>query len=86
MDHVQLSNCWHMKKAYFLMMRIILYKRGILHEHGVKKGSLFKEFIYILKAKSNFSFLNISILVLILSKWNIAISFQHFSSHNSRKM
>ena len=33
----------------------------------------------------HFSFLNISILGLILSKWNIAISFQHFSTHNSLK-
>ena len=35
------------------------------------------------KLTLHFSFLNISILVLILSKWNIAISFQHFSTHNS---
>ena len=35
------------------------------------------------KVTLHFSFLNISILVLILSRWNIAISFQHFSTHNS---
>ena len=35
------------------------------------------------KVTLHFSFINISILVLILSKWNIAISFQHFSTHNS---
>ena len=35
------------------------------------------------KVTLHFSFLNISILVLILSKWNIAISFQHFATHNS---
>ena len=35
------------------------------------------------KVTLHFSYLNISILVLILSKWNIAISFQHFSTHNS---
>ena len=35
------------------------------------------------KVTLHFSFLKISILVLILSKWNIAISFKHFSKHNS---
>ena len=35
------------------------------------------------KITLHFSFLDISILDLILSKWNIAISFQHFSTHNS---
>ena len=35
------------------------------------------------KVTLHFSFLNISILVQILIKWNIAISFQHFSMHNS---
>ena len=37
------------------------------------------------KVTLHFSFLNISILVLILSRLNIVISFQHFSTHNSWK-
>ena len=35
------------------------------------------------KVTLHFSFLNISILFLILSNWNIVISFQHFSTYNS---
>ena len=57
---------------------ILIGKRYIFRIKMEKK-------IPILKAKIKFTLfiLNISILVLILSKWNIAISFQHFSTHNS---
>ena len=37
------------------------------------------------KVTLHFSVLNISILILLLSKWNIAISSQHLPKHSSRK-
>ena len=61
--------------------RLVNFRENPLYEYELQ---LFDYNVYSRpKVTLHFSFLNISILVLILSKWNIAISFQHFSTHNS---